>query len=160
MMLTPEKKIERKLKEIILAIKLSGYIKKDVNQRYNDLSNDEIDKKVKEKILELYSNYIFLGNNSYGIETASQTYFAKKASDLSILEAAVLAGIPQAPSRYDPYTNRALVMGELRVTDGAGTPIEMTEELRQAILGKIQTSINETNIAFKKQDSAIIDFFK
>lgn len=117
MMLTPEKRVERKLKEIILAIKLSGYIKGDIAKRYDNLSSEEVDKKVKEKILELYSNYIFLGNNSYGIETASQTYFAKKASDLNILEAAVLAGIPQAPSRYDPYTNKDAVMGALHVTD-------------------------------------------
>ncbi len=160
MLLTSEKKLERKLKEIILAMKLSGYIKKDVDKRYNNLSKAETDKKVKEKILELYSNYIFLGNNSYGIETASQTYFAKKAADLTILEAAVLAGIPQAPSRYDPYTNREIVMGALHVTDGDGTPVEMTDELHQAILAKIKTSIDGTNIAFKKQDSAIIDFFK
>ncbi len=160
MLLSPEKRLERKLKEIILAIKLSGYIKKDVAKKYHDLKSSEVDKKVKEKILELYSNYIFLGNNSYGVETASQTYFAKRAKDLTILESAILAGIPQAPSRYDPYNNKALVMGELRVTDEAGTPVEVTEELRQAILAKIQTSIANTNIAFKKQDSAIIDFFK
>lgn len=56
--------------------------------------------------MELYSNLIFLGNNAYGIEAASQTYFATKAKDLSILQSAILAGMPQAPSRYDPFTNR------------------------------------------------------
>lgn len=159
-MLTPEKRVERKLKEIILAIKLSGYIKKDIGNRYNNLSSSDVDKRVKEKIIELYSNYNFYGNNAYGVETAAQTYFAKKASELTILEAAVLAGIPQAPSRHDPYSNRASIMGELRVTDADGTPVEMSEELRQAILSKIQTSIDGANIAFKKQDSAIVEFFK
>jgi penicillin-binding protein 1A len=106
-MLTPEKKIERKLKEIVLAIKINKFIRNDINKKYANLSSKELDRKVKEKILELYSNYIFLGNNSYGIETASLTYFDTSASDLSILEAAILAGIPQAPSRHDPYNNRA-----------------------------------------------------
>jgi len=64
-MLTPEKKIERKLKEIVLAIKLNSYIKKDIKRQNADLSSDELDKKVKEKILEMYANYIFLGNNAY-----------------------------------------------------------------------------------------------
>jgi penicillin-binding protein 1A len=109
-MLTPEKKIERKLKEMILAIKLNNYIRKDIKQKYNNLSSDQIDRRVKEKILELYSNYIFLGNNAYGIETAAQTYFATGASNLTILQAAILAGIPQAPSKYDPYTNKDLLM--------------------------------------------------
>lgn len=105
-MLTPEKKIERKLKEIVLAIKLNSYIKKDIKQKNADLSSDELDKKVKEKILEMYANYIFLGNNAYGIQVASKTYFGVSADNLDILQAAVLAGIPQAPSRYDPYNNK------------------------------------------------------
>jgi penicillin-binding protein 1A len=67
--------------------------------------------------MELYSNLIFLGNNSYGIEAAAQTYFNTKAKDLSILQAAILAGIPQAPSRYDPFSNRAILMGEITVKD-------------------------------------------
>ncbi|USN55910.1 MAG: transglycosylase domain-containing protein [Candidatus Peribacteria bacterium] len=124
-MLTPEKNIERKLKEIILAMKLSKYIKKDTTRMYKDLNSEELDRKVKEKILELYSNYIFLGNNSYGVETASYTYFATGAKNLDILEAAILAGIPQAPSRYDPYTNKQLLMGELIVKDKSGTPVDL-----------------------------------
>ena len=86
LMLTPEKKIERKLKEIILAVKLSKYTKKNIKKQYKDLSGDEVDRKVKEKVMELYSNYIFLGNNSYGIEVASYTYFGTSASNLDVLE--------------------------------------------------------------------------
>lgn len=59
-MLTPEKKIERKLKEIILAMKLNSYIKQSIKEKYDQLSTKELDKKVKEKVLELYTNYIFL----------------------------------------------------------------------------------------------------
>lgn len=160
LMLTPEKKIERKLKEIVLALKINSYIKQDIRKKYKGLSNDEVDKRVKEKILELYSNYIFLWNNSYGIEVASRNYFDKKASELDILEWAILAGIPQAPSRYDPYNNRAGLMGELMITDKLGTPVEKTDALMSEVITKVKDSINDTNITFKKNDSALIDYFK
>jgi len=65
---------------------------------------------VKKKVLELYLNYIFLGNNSYGVEAASNNYFATGAINLNIIESAILAGIPQAPGRYNVYTNRDEVM--------------------------------------------------
>lgn len=159
-MLTPEKKLERKLKEIILAVKLSKYIKKDIRKKFNDLTDDEVDQKVKEKVLELYANLIFLGNNSYGVETASQMYFAKPAADLDILEAAILAGIPQAPSRYDPYTNRDALMGKLVVTDTDDTPVELDEGLKNALYDKIQQSIDNADFSFKRDDSAILQYFK
>jgi penicillin-binding protein 1A len=56
----------------------------------------------KDKILELYLNQIPLGNGSYGVETAAQRYFGKKARDLNVAEAATLAGLPKAPERYNP----------------------------------------------------------
>src|SRR4051794_8687776 len=56
----------------------------------------------KDKILELYLNQIPLGNGSYGVETAAQRYFGKKAQDLNVAEAALLAGLPKAPERYNP----------------------------------------------------------
>lgn len=84
LMLTPEKSYERKLKEMILARRLEQQFSKD-------------------EILNLYLNQIFLGNNSYGVEAAARTYFAKHASDLTLAEAALLAGLPQAPSEYNPY---------------------------------------------------------
>ena len=70
------------------------------------MSDDELQVKMKEKILELYLNYIFLGQNSYGVQAASQTYFAKDASELSVLESAIIASIPKSPSAYNPYTNK------------------------------------------------------
>jgi len=74
------------LKEIILAVKLVDYVRNDVSKKYDDLSGKEIDRKMKEEILELYANYIFLGNNSYGIEIASQTYFGVSAKNLTPLQ--------------------------------------------------------------------------
>lgn len=157
-MLNPEKKIERKLKEVILAVKLSGYIKKDISASTKWLSDKEVDKKVKEKIMELYSNLIFLGNNAYGIEAAAQTYFAKKAKDISILEAAILAWMPQAPSRYDPFTNRALLMGEVSIQDAEKNPVEMTDYLRSQFLTKVQANIENSRLTNQKDDQATLDF--
>ncbi|WP_349409536.1 transglycosylase domain-containing protein [Pseudalkalibacillus sp. SCS-8] len=59
----------------------------------------------KEKILELYSNAIYFGNGVYGIETASQFYFGKSVSDLTLAEIALLCGIPNSPNKYDPIKN-------------------------------------------------------
>ncbi|WP_319467703.1 PBP1A family penicillin-binding protein [uncultured Pseudodesulfovibrio sp.] len=86
LLLTSEKSYKRKLKEAILAFRLENYL-------------------TKEEILTIYLNQIFLGAHSYGIEAAARTYFAKHAKDLSIAQSAMLAGLPQAPSRYNPYKN-------------------------------------------------------
>lgn len=59
----------------------------------------------KEQILEMYLNTIYWGNNTYGIETATETYFGKPSKDVSISEAAILAAMIQNPSRYNPYNN-------------------------------------------------------
>ena len=85
LLLSPERSYERKLKEAILAFRLENYL-------------------TKEQILYLYLNHIYLGNSSYGVEAAARTYFAKHVQDITLAEAAVLAGLPQAPSRNNPYT--------------------------------------------------------
>jgi penicillin-binding protein 1A len=79
-----EKTFKRKVKEACLAIKLSS-------------------KWPKSKILNEYLNTVYYGNHAYGVEAASQTYFSKPASQLTLLESAMLAGLPQAPSIYDPF---------------------------------------------------------
>src|SRR6185503_15770029 len=61
----------------------------------------------KNQIMELYANHIFLGANAYGVEAGSETYFGKPAKDLTVGEAALLAGIPKAPSDYSPLNNPA-----------------------------------------------------
>jgi 1A family penicillin-binding protein len=85
-LLGPEQTAERKIKEAFLAMELT--------RRYS-----------KDQILEMYMNEIPYGNRAYGIEAAAQTYFGKPAKELSLPEASLLAGLPQAPSYYDPYTN-------------------------------------------------------
>ena len=81
-----EKTFNRKLKEACLAIKLSR-------------------KWSKPRILDEYLNTVYYGNHAYGVEAAAQTYFSKHAKQLTLLQSALLAGLPQAPSVYDPLHN-------------------------------------------------------
>jgi 1A family penicillin-binding protein len=90
-LLNPERTISRKIKEAILAIWTEKIYSK-------------------EQILEMYFNQVPYGGSSYGIEEASKTYFGKKAKDLTIEEAALLAGLPQAPSLYSPYINPEIAL--------------------------------------------------
>jgi penicillin-binding protein 1A len=83
-LLTPEKSYERKIREAILAYR--------IDQAFS-----------KEEILHLYLNQIYLGHAAYGVEAAAQNYFGKSAKDLSLAECSILAGLPQAPSKYTPY---------------------------------------------------------
>jgi penicillin-binding protein 1A len=89
--LSPEKTYSRKIKEILLAFKIEREFSKN-------------------RILELYLNKIFLGNRAYGFAAASQIYFGKKLDELTLPEMAVLAGLPKAPTRYNPmaYPDNAL----------------------------------------------------
>ncbi|MCB0353684.1 MAG: PBP1A family penicillin-binding protein, partial [Bdellovibrionales bacterium] len=86
LLLTSEKKLTRKVKEAILAYQIE-----------NRLSKDDI--------LQIYLNQIFFGNGAYGIKAASRIYFHKEIGDLSLGEAALLAGLPKAPSGYSPITS-------------------------------------------------------
>ncbi len=113
LLLDSDRKIERKLKEITLALKINSYLEDKIKKQYPNLSGKELQKKVKEKILELYLNYIFLGNNNYWIQTASKYYFDTPSKDLSVLQSAILASIPKAPSKYNPISNPELTLGKL-----------------------------------------------
>ncbi|WP_250693792.1 transglycosylase domain-containing protein, partial [Escherichia coli] len=59
----------------------------------------------KQEILTFYINKVYMGNGYYGMKTAAKSYLGKDLSDLSVAQAALLAGIPQAPTQYDPYAN-------------------------------------------------------
>ena len=84
--LTREKTIARKLSELLLSFKIEANLSKD-------------------QILELYVNQIFLGSRAYGFASAANVYFGKNLADLTPAEAAMLAGLPQAPSRQNPFVN-------------------------------------------------------
>ncbi|HSS22432.1 MAG TPA: PBP1A family penicillin-binding protein [Pyrinomonadaceae bacterium] len=84
--LSKEQTYKRKFNEWALALQIERYYTKN-------------------QIMELYANHIFLGANAYGVEAGAETYFGKQAKDLTIGEAALLAGVPKAPSEYSPTTN-------------------------------------------------------
>lgn len=86
MLLTNERTIERKIKEAILSIRITKDFKKD-------------------KILELYLNHIYLGNNAYGVASATLSYFNKSLNDITIEESALLAAMPKAPGKLNPVIN-------------------------------------------------------
>ena len=84
--LTSERSFSRKINEILLALQIERQLSKN-------------------EILELYVNKIYLGNRAYGIEAAAQIYFGKSIRDLSLAQMAMIAGLPKAPSRYNPLAN-------------------------------------------------------
>ena len=85
-LLTSEKTFTRKLKEIILALKIEEEYSKD-------------------QILELYLNQIYMGHSAYGVEAAAQTYYGKSLDQLTLAEQAMIAGLPKAPSAYNPIAD-------------------------------------------------------
>lgn len=84
--LSSERSFSRKANEILLALQIERELTKD-------------------EILELYVNKIYLGNRAYGIEAASQVYYGKSISEISLAEMAMIAGLPKAPSRFNPIAN-------------------------------------------------------
>ncbi|MFP4107686.1 MAG: penicillin-binding protein 1A [Desulfonatronovibrio sp.] len=86
LLLTPERSYTRKIKEAILAYRLEKHLNKD-------------------EILTIYINQIFLGNGSYGVEAAARDYFGKHAHELTLAQSALIAALPKAPSRLNPYRN-------------------------------------------------------
>lgn len=82
--LSPERSLSRKAAEAVLALRMEQVLEKN-------------------RILELYLNQVYWGHNTYGVETASQSYFGKSAKDLNLAEAAMMAGFIQAPEDYSPF---------------------------------------------------------
>ena len=105
LLLTSERSYTRKMKEAILAYRIE-----------KDLTKNEI--------LTIYLNQIYLGEHAYGVEAAARTYFGKHASDITLAESAVIAGLPKAPSRYNPFRapeaakeRQMYVLGRLRALE-------------------------------------------
>jgi penicillin-binding protein 1A len=129
-----ERTFERKIKEACLAIKLSRHWSKD-------------------RILAAWMNQVYFGNHAYGVEAAAQTYFSKHASQLTMIQSALLAGLPQAPSSYDPilhaddaFQRRAEVLQAL-YTNGDISPEQLQAGLADRSLhlkpGRLYTKIRE-----------------
>lgn len=134
--LSSERSYTRKLYEVALAFKIEQNLSKD-------------------KIFEVYANQIFLGQRSYGFGSAAKTYFGKDLRDLSISEAAVLAGLPVAPSAYNPLVNmrratmrRNYVLGrmfnlgyidEITYASAIAQPIEVRQSTAEQQKTQLQT---------------------
>jgi len=103
--------------------KISNVIEDDIAAHTQNLSSEELKKQKKQKIMELYLNYIYLGNQAYGIQAAAQSYFGVSAKDLSVVQSAILASMPQAPTYYNPYKHPERVIGVLTVTNANGSGV-------------------------------------
>jgi len=120
LLLTPERSYRRKLREVLLSLKIE-----------RELSKDEI--------LYLYLNQIYLGDGNYGIGAAARSYFGKDPSELTLPEAALLAGLPKAPSRYSPTRNAEGALTRQRyvltrmLEEGYITPTAYRAAVRQGV---------------------------
>lgn len=127
-LLTGEKRISRKLKEWVLAIKLENIL-------------------TKEQIFSMYLNEIPYGGSLYGVEEAAQAFFGKKASDVTLAEAAYLAAVPKAPTYYSPY-------GKNRERLEVRKNLVLSEMLRIKLITKEQhDAAMAEQITFKPQES-------
>ncbi|ELU00803.1 hypothetical protein CAPTEDRAFT_185311, partial [Capitella teleta] len=118
--LSHERVFSRKFNEILLALQIEQQLSKD-------------------EIFELYLNKIYLGNRSYGVESAAQVYYGKSINELNLAQIAMIAGLPKAPSRYNPINDpkRAMIRRDWilgRMKDlGYVTPEEYSEAVNQPV---------------------------
>jgi penicillin-binding protein 1A len=131
--LTPEKTFKRKLREAALAIKIEKNLKK-------------------EEILELYLNKVYFGHGAYGVEMASRIYFGKSIRDISLSEAALLAGLIKAPIVFSPYNDLAKAKERQQIVlsrmeeEGYIKKSEMEKALKQPIyLSNVRRGIEANN---------------
>ena len=121
--LSQDRTLKRKISEALLALKIEQHYTKD-------------------EILEMYMNQIYFGQGAYGVQSASHVYFGKDASELTLAQAALIAGLPQSPNYYSPFNDleaskkrQAVVLGQM-VKYGYITQ-EQADEARQADLGLV-----------------------
>ncbi len=134
-LLTRERTLQRKVKEAILAFRMSQAFSKD-------------------RILELYLNQIYLGSGAYGVAAASQVYFDKSIDDLTVEEMALLATLPKAPSKLDPRKNlekakirRDWVLGRM-IEEGFIEEKEAKEAMDRPIVLKIKEDVDVVKASF------------
>jgi penicillin-binding protein 1A len=147
--ISKERTFKRKIKEACLAIKLSRRWSKD-------------------RILDEYMNQVYYGNHAYGIEAAAQTYFSKHAKGLTLAQATLLAGLPQAPSLYDPIHRPGAALGRrnqvLRamLTYGYITPAQYRSAVSVRTLGlkpgKLYSRIKEPYFFSYVRDQLIAEY--
>ena len=133
-----ERKWIRKLKELLIALQMEATFTKD-------------------EILEAYSNQVYFGSGAYGVEDASLVYFGKRAKDLTLLQAALLAGLPNSPNSANPFNNFERAMNRTRtvlkrmVRSNFISPIQMEEALEtdlELVLRRLQSNPNQYFLQF------------
>ncbi|HEX9079379.1 MAG TPA: transglycosylase domain-containing protein, partial [Desulfuromonadaceae bacterium] len=135
MLLTPEKKYSRKLKEAILATRMEKTLSKD-------------------EILYIYLNQIYLGAGAYGVQLAAETYFAKDVDQLNLAEMAILAGLPKAPNSYSPIKHlekakeRQAYVLERMVKEGYITQSEADHAKSLPIIVRSRKKVNGDQSAY------------
>jgi penicillin-binding protein 1A len=134
--LSTEKTFTRKIYEVLLSFKIESLL-------------------TKEQILEVYMNQIFLGQRAYGFAAASEIYFGKPLKDITVAEAAMLAGLPKAPSAFNPITNpRRATVRQLHIIDrmlenGFITEAQHAEARQQPLKyrGQLETAVHGEHVA-------------
>ena len=136
--LSPQSKFSRKVAEAVMSIRLEQILNKD-------------------QILQLYLNQIYLGHNLYGVETASRSYFNKSASNLTLAEGAMLAGLISAPEEYSPFVNyklakerQTIVLGRMKDLKWITPAQEIAARQEKIKLGKI-TSFGGSQVPYVTQ---------
>jgi penicillin-binding protein 1A len=123
--LTPERSLSRKVAEAVLALRLEQVFTKD-------------------QILEMYLNQVYWGHNTYGVETAAQSYFNKSASELTLAESAMMAGLIQAPESYSPFIDyqlakqrQSVILNRMRRLNWITAEEEATARQQPLLLGQV-----------------------
>ncbi len=142
--LTPEKTMTRKIKELILSIKVESALSKD-------------------QILEMYLNKISYGNNAYGIKRAAEIYFGVEPKDLTIGQSAVLASLPQAPSRYSPFGPHRYSYLLKEFTEDEVESRQITEEknlnineFSRGLIGKVNMLDSNHNVYIRGRSDIVL----
>ncbi|NJM94989.1 MAG: penicillin-binding protein [Acaryochloridaceae cyanobacterium CSU_5_19] len=132
--LSPQQELGRKVAEAVLAMRLEKLFKKD-------------------EILEMYLNQVYWGHNTYGVETASRSYFNKSSADLNLAEAAMMAGIIQAPESYSPFDYDKVTDKTLKIAkERQAVVLARMRELKWITSAEEQAAL-ETPIKFGKVTS-------
>lgn len=132
--LSPKQTLDRKLKEVLVAVEIEKNFTKD-------------------EILELYLNQIYLGSGAHGVYAASSLYYGKKPKDLTPAEAALIAGLPQAPSDYSPFVSEAAAKERQKIVLGR---MKTVEKLDDAAYKKALKEVDAQKYTAREKDNFVV----
>ncbi len=159
LLLTNDRTIDRKLKEMILSLRLNTYLKSEIKDKYGDMEESKLNRRMKERILEMYLNYVFFGNNFYGVESACQWYFGVSSSEMTVLHGSILAGIPKSPTAYNPQKNPINVIGDFVLKDENGNVVAFTGDMKERAISAYEGYMEDVAFSMYKNERDIVDAF-